>query len=225
MSLDNVANFSVSNPMGDDAIPEISLFPSPTQTPAINVLPIGAFESETKALRNWLAHHSDSIFVSHGGRDLIGGMDSEHWKAVDVFSSDSWLYLLDGAKLSSNQQQACLDELKRLSAVAGKPNWDGEGASPVQGETIQVAEQVIPQLPGNIEPPEISADPNGNVEFDWDLDNGLMFTISVGADGALAVSAMHRENNNRLSAIQKMENQPLPGLLVLALRSLREMNV
>ena len=132
---------------------------------------------------------------------------------------------LSRVSLSSEQRKRCEDELARLQNIARSPNWDKQGAHPVQAKTIDIAKQVIAQLPEDVSPPEVSADPNGNVDFDWDLDNGIMFTISVGAEGDLAVSGMHRENDDRLSGIQRVSGQPLPGLLSLGLEWLREMNV
>ncbi len=81
--------------------------------------------------------------------------------------------------------------LQGLLEIAGERNWDGENADPVTLETVETALTVVEELPSTVDAPEISADPEGNIEFDWHLDNGTMFTISVGPIGDVAISGLY----------------------------------
>ena len=73
----------------------------------------------------------------------------------------------------------------------GERNWDGENADPVTPESVSAALRVVEELPSDVETPELSVDPEGNIEFDWHLDNGTMFTISVGSTGDVAISGLY----------------------------------
>ena len=96
-------------------------------------------------------------------------------------------------KLNTEQQNQCKKDIRDLLNTAGKQNWDGEGADPVTPSSADAALKVVPMLPNNVKLPEISADPHGNVQFDWYLDNGTMFTISVGHKGDIAISGLTSE--------------------------------
>ena len=125
--------------------------------------------------------------------------------------------------LLPEQQRQCEQAVQDLVSTAGEPNWDGEGADPVTTEIVEIAQRVVKELPGDIELPQISADPEGNIEFDWYLENGTMFTISVGKEGDFAISGLHQEREERLSAIEKDSQDPLPQLLSYGVQWLRKM--
>ena len=122
------------------------------------------------------------------------------------------------------QKSQCKQAVQELLQTAGEANWDGEGADPVTEEIVETAMQVVDHLPlDTIEPPEISADPHGNVEFDWYLDNGTMFTISIGIEGDIALSGLHAKRGDKLSAIEKDGDDPLPRILSYGVDWLRKM--
>ena len=121
------------------------------------------------------------------------------------------------------QRRACEDAIRSLLASAGVPNWNGEGAMPVSKEAVNVAIGIIDKLPGEIAGPNIYADADGNIEFDWELENGTMFTLSVGGKGDIAVSSVRRDSADRLSAIEKDEEESSPDLVDFGLAWLGKM--
>ena len=125
--------------------------------------------------------------------------------------------------LAPEHQRQCEQAVQDLLITAGEPNWDREGADPVTTEIVEIARRVIKELPGDIEIPQISADPQGNVEFDWYLENGTMFTISIGKEGDVAISGLHQEREDRLTALEKDTEDPLPLLLSYGVQWLRKM--
>ena len=124
-------------------------------------------------------------------------------------------------KLKPAQQKKCKQDLKNLLETAGKPDWDGEGADPVTEDVIKAAEKVIDELPGDSGVPEISADPEGNVEFDWHLDNGTMFTVCIGQTGIIVISGLH-PTKAELTVTAK-DNERVPSILRCGLEWLNEM--
>ena len=121
------------------------------------------------------------------------------------------------------QRRACEDAIRSLLESAGIPNWNGEGAMPVSKEAVNVAVGIIDKLPGEIAEPNIYADADGNIEFDWELENGTMFTLSVGGKGDIAVSSVRRDSADRLSAIEKDEEGISPDLVDFGLAWLGKM--
>ena len=80
-------------------------------------------------------------------------------------------------------------EIRALLETAGRPNWDGEGADPVKPSAVEAALEISEFLSG-IAPSEISADPRGNIRFDWLLKNGTIASATVGDSGEVAVSGL-----------------------------------
>ena len=92
--------------------------------------------------------------------------------------------------LAKPSRTKCIKGVQDLLETAGKKNWDGENGDPVTKETVDSALKIIPRIP-DLALPDISADPNGNIDFDWLLDNGAMFTISVCGNGEIVVSGLY----------------------------------
>ena len=123
--------------------------------------------------------------------------------------------------LTLAQLKQCKKDLKDLLETAGKPDWDGEDADPVTEDTIKAAEKVIDELPGESGVPEISADPEGNVEFDWHLDNGTMLTVCIGQKGEIAISGLYP--NKAELTISANDSEGVPSILRCGLEWLNEM--
>ncbi len=125
-------------------------------------------------------------------------------------------------KLMPEQQDTCKTAIRALLDTAGKKNWDGEGADPVTENTVSVALEVVEELPiaGGI--PEISADPEGSVEFNWHLDNGTMLTISIGQTGDIAISGLC-DGEAKLTGMQWDSKGKIKSLLRCGLGWLSEM--
>jgi hypothetical protein len=86
--------------------------------------------------------------------------------------------------------QTGIGQLKLLEMTAGQPNWDGYGASAVNRRSLFQAVLFIKALPTTIPAPEISADPDGEVDLSWHFDTSRTLSISIGPTGRLAYSAL-----------------------------------
>ena len=87
-----------------------------------------------------------------------------------------------------------LEEMKgqihQLLEMAGYDDWDGEGAQAVTKETLKVAEDIANVLPHGVETPEISATPQGEVDFDWIVSSSVMMTVSACPSKEVAFAAI-----------------------------------
>jgi hypothetical protein len=69
-------------------------------------------------------------------------------------------------------------------------NWNGEGSARVEPSTYIYACQFLMLLPSTIPLPEITADTDGEILFEWDLGPRRVFSISVGRDGTLTFAGL-----------------------------------
>lgn len=129
---------------------------------------------------------------------------------------------LSPRKLSPDLQGECRKAIRDLLSVAGKRNWDGEDADPVTEYTVEAALKIVAQFPGETGLPEVSADAEGNIEFDWHLENGSMFTISIRRTGDVAISGLC-PGSSKLTAMVKDRDGKDFSLLQCGLKWLYEM--
>ena len=72
------------------------------------------------------------------------------------------------------------------SAAAAVANWDGYGAKAVSPETVDMAKRFAASIPSHMGAPEVSADPDGELSFDWELGDNRRLSVSISAAGRLA---------------------------------------
>jgi hypothetical protein len=78
----------------------------------------------------------------------------------------------------------------RIESECRSPGWDGEGSEPVDTKTIVIARRVAAVLysvlPSVIPPPDVVAEPDGDMGFTWDVDIDRYFVLSIGANGVFS---------------------------------------
>jgi hypothetical protein len=76
----------------------------------------------------------------------------------------------------------------RIERECGSAGWDGEGSEPVELKTITIARHVAvvlySLLPSVTPPPDVVAEPDGDIGFSWDVDIERYFVLSIAAEGA-----------------------------------------
>lgn len=81
-------------------------------------------------------------------------------------------------------------ELDKILEHAGEPNRDGEDARAVAPRTVEIAKAVLAKLPECVLAseldPDVSATPQGEVDFDWVTPCNAMLTVGIGPDGDIA---------------------------------------
>lgn len=88
------------------------------------------------------------------------------------------------SRLSTNSQ--LVKTLNVIGAECAEADWDGYGAKAVSGDVILRAKAIVHPLPGSIPAPEISAEPDGQISFDWLPSRTRTFSLSIGAGERLA---------------------------------------
>lgn len=80
--------------------------------------------------------------------------------------------------------------VNELLETAGRANWDGEDALAVAPETVRLAERLADLFPGSVEPPDVSASPHGEIDFDWVASKNVMLTLCVCPSGEIAFAGL-----------------------------------
>ena len=86
--------------------------------------------------------------------------------------------------------EAAIAELRRLQQVAAEVNWDGYGALPLDPRSAEQALKFIQALPTTVPAPDVSADPDGEVDLLWQRDPTRTISVSVGPNGKLTYAAL-----------------------------------
>jgi hypothetical protein len=74
------------------------------------------------------------------------------------------------------------------------PDWDGYGAAPVTPQARAAAEEFLGALPTTWPPPEMAADPDGEISFEWARDPHWVFSVSVSPEGRLSYAGLFGVN-------------------------------
>lgn len=85
------------------------------------------------------------------------------------------------------------ESLERLETVYLQsilPNWDGDDALPVAPSTVEYAKHFLRLLPSRVAEPDIYAEPDGEIAFEWDCGPRKVFSVSIGRDGTLTYAGL-----------------------------------
>lgn len=81
--------------------------------------------------------------------------------------------------------------LLQVVADSSVDNWDGYGSSAVSAVTARKATYLLRSLPSTVPSPEVSADPDGEIAFEWHAAPRRAFSISVGEGDKITFAAVH----------------------------------
>ena len=70
------------------------------------------------------------------------------------------------------------------------PGWDGYSAEPIAPETHDLAGEFLKALPLGIPVPHVSADPDGQITFEWYKNPRCTVSVSLSPDGDLHFASL-----------------------------------
>ena len=71
-----------------------------------------------------------------------------------------------------------------------QPHWDGAHAEAISPDTYEVARRFIEALPRDSQLPTVTAEPDGQLNFEWYQGPRRLLTVSVSASGTLYWAAL-----------------------------------
>ena len=95
---------------------------------------------------------------------------------------------------SPSDLRSVAQALERIRGEASEENWNGGGEAPVSEGTFLQAKRFLSLLSAIPNPPEISADADGEVEFEWYVGPRRVFSVSIGEGGRLTFAGLFGES-------------------------------
>jgi hypothetical protein len=92
--------------------------------------------------------------------------------------------LVDSVSLGAPLQKTDR-ELYQLLEDCGHSDWDAYGAEPVLLESYENAKRFARSLPFSLPSPEVSAEPDGEITFEWYSNPTRVFSVSIGPNNEL----------------------------------------
>ena len=104
------------------------------------------------------------------------------------------------------------EALQDIYQEAIAPGWAGPGSNAVHPLTLDMAQRFLDALPLSMPAPEVNADPDGEISFDWDRGRDRLLAVSISLSGRLSFIYRHRSVRLR-DTLWFMDDQ-LPDELV-----------
>ena len=111
------------------------------------------------------------------------GVSPDHQRLRNMLQ-ETFQRLLDTVTLGKPVQ----DTYKQLYEVlkeCSSRDWDGYGAEAVNFESYENAKRFVQGIPFGIRMPEVSAEPDGEITFEWYSAPTRVFSVSIGANNEL----------------------------------------
>ncbi len=96
----------------------------------------------------------------------------------------------DPAPLRSGARAALLVELERACERCAQPDWDNEGATAISAETQAAARRLIEAIPNDLPLPVLTAEPDGQLNFEWYRSPQKLVTACLSDSGTLFWAAL-----------------------------------
>lgn len=87
-------------------------------------------------------------------------------------------------------REECLNQLLEVWSEANSAGWEGNGANRLDFQAANAAVTFINAVPSSVPMPEVAADPDGEISFDWFAGPRRQFSISLGARGILSYAGL-----------------------------------
>ena len=88
-----------------------------------------------------------------------------------------------------------LEELEKVYEECSEANWDGYGAMPISRETYSEARKLLRMMPSSLPRPDISAEPDGEITFEWYKEKYSVVVISVGGNNLITYAGLFGKSN------------------------------
>ena len=94
-------------------------------------------------------------------------------------------------------KQPAYDQLGEVYDACPQPDWDAEGAEPVEQDTLRNAYLFIEALPYGYPLPTITGEPDGQINLEWYRQQRRILSVSVSPERMLYWAALFGRENPR----------------------------
>jgi hypothetical protein len=128
-----------------------------------------------------------SVLMSVGGPATAGASEVARFVACQAQESRR---RLQSSYALGRLSRGIFDELFTVAEAAREAGWDGYGAEPVSPETYAQAYRFLESLPLETPDPAVTAEPDGQLAFEWYVSSYRTLSVSATANGDLHYSAL-----------------------------------
>ncbi len=132
----------------------------------------------------------EAYFASFPGKRAV--------KNLGIRAQDSFRQFLSGHHGDVGKRQEdkveILEQLYATFTACRESGWDGYSAAPMTYEAYVKAKQFVETWPANLPLPEVSADPDGEVSFEWYRSPNRVFSVSIGLKDELTYAGICDRN-------------------------------
>lgn len=114
--------------------------------------------------------------------------------------------------------RTALEGLRDTLLEATQPGWNGYGARPVTAAAAVRALQFISLFPTTLPPPDVSADANGRLHFEWHPGPGRAFVVSVGPSDMIYYAGLF--GRSKVHGTEELGHELSPAVLANLARAL-----
>lgn len=111
-----------------------------------------------------------------------------------------------------------LSQLEKSVNEARENGWKGENSIAISISTMKYSLKFLEALPRDIPTPDVSAEPDGEIEFEWYKSKDRIFSVSVSNDST--ISCAGRTSNQRKFYRFNFVSDTLPPTLIKDIRSI-----
>lgn len=101
-------------------------------------------------------------------------------------SASSMLYSIERSQALFGNKATAISQLWALANECNEPDWDGNGASPIDRRAVFNAVAFIRALPDRVPLPEFAPEPDGAISIDWIKSRSRLFSLSINSSNRLA---------------------------------------
>lgn len=101
-------------------------------------------------------------------------------------TATSMVYSIERSQALFGDKATAISQLWALANECGEHGWDGNGASPIDQQTVCNAVAFIRALPDRVPLPEFAAEPDGAISLDWIKSRSRLFSLSINSSNRLA---------------------------------------
>lgn len=90
----------------------------------------------------------------------------------------------------SLRQLSVFDALAEVYEECRVPSWNGGFAKPVLPQTFHNARKFLSTLPSSFPVPDVMAEPDGEIAFEWRAANRSVLSVSIGAGDTITFAGL-----------------------------------
>ncbi|HEY3321497.1 MAG TPA: hypothetical protein VGP72_13600 [Planctomycetota bacterium] len=132
--------------------------------------------------------------------------------AADVIKSAEESQSLFGAKATA------ISNLRKMANECSEEGWDGDDASPVDPDAVDVAETFIRSLPDWVPLPKCAPEPDGAISLDWIESRLRLFTLSIGSSNLIPYALLDGADKDH--GVAQFDGQTIPSRVLFLIESI-----